>query len=342
MKKRIIMTLILVFTLLLGTTALIIGVSASNEDPATPTLEWNGANLSFEENVHLLYSVGYDNVTAPENIRVLVWRESEGIQADKLVKGTEEYILSPLTYEVSGLPESSVAFKFTDIAAAEMTENIYTRAYYVVDGEEYYSPVLKYSVLQYAYNKLGYTGAGTESASLRELLHGMLTYGALAQKHFGVLTDRLASDPYFKIKAQGATLADGTDYGLFVAGTEDIVLTAQPTEALPYVKWTDETGKLLGYGTTYTTKADANKTITATLVAEESSFGAYKYVAVIGVEKDGRLAILDPSYKEGKYLEEGRLGKVELKNGVIALCDVQTLKEDTANRTPSYYLFWRK
>lgn len=66
------------------------------------------------------------------------------------------------------------------------------------------------------------------------------------------------------------------------------------------------------------------------------------YIAVIGIEKDGRLAILDPSYKEGKYLEEGRIGKVELKNGVIALCDVQTLKEDTANRTPSYYLFWRK
>ena len=66
------------------------------------------------------------------------------------------------------------------------------------------------------------------------------------------------------------------------------------------------------------------------------------YVAVIGVEKDGRLAILDPSYKEGKYLEEGRLNKVELKNEVIAICDIETIKQDTANRTPSYHLFWRK
>ena len=65
-------------------------------------------------------------------------------------------------------------------------------------------------------------------------------------------------------------------------------------------------------------------------------------VAVIGIEKDGRLAILDPSYKEGKYLEEGRVGKVELKNGVITLCEIETLKQDTANRTPSYHLFWRK
>jgi len=66
------------------------------------------------------------------------------------------------------------------------------------------------------------------------------------------------------------------------------------------------------------------------------------YVTVIGVEPDGRLAILDPSYKEGKYEEEGRAGKVEVKNGVIALCDPQVLADDTSNRDPSYYLFWRK
>lgn len=65
------------------------------------------------------------------------------------------------------------------------------------------------------------------------------------------------------------------------------------------------------------------------------------YVAVIGEEPDGRLAVLDPSYKEGKYEEEGRQGKVELKNGVIALCAPETLAEDTTERTPSFYLFWR-
>ena len=65
------------------------------------------------------------------------------------------------------------------------------------------------------------------------------------------------------------------------------------------------------------------------------------YVAVIAEEPDGRISILDPSYKENKYEEEGRQGKVEVKNGVIALCDVQVLVEDSANRTPSFYLFWR-
>ena len=66
------------------------------------------------------------------------------------------------------------------------------------------------------------------------------------------------------------------------------------------------------------------------------------YVAVIDVEADGRLAVLDPSYKENKYEEEGRKGKVEMKNRYIALCAPEVLVEDTANRTPSFYLFWRK
>ena len=66
------------------------------------------------------------------------------------------------------------------------------------------------------------------------------------------------------------------------------------------------------------------------------------YIVAIGEERDGRIAILDPSYKEGKFEEEGRKGLVEMKNGVVALCDLQVLVDDTANRSPAFSLFWRK
>lgn len=61
------------------------------------------------------------------------------------------------------------------------------------------------------------------------------------------------------------------------------------------------------------------------------------YVIAISEERDGRIAVLDPSYREGKYR-----GLVEIKNGVIALCDMQVIVEDTAPAEPSFYLFWRK
>ncbi len=66
------------------------------------------------------------------------------------------------------------------------------------------------------------------------------------------------------------------------------------------------------------------------------------YIMVNNLEENNRVAILDPSYKEGKYEEEGRKGKVEMKQGVIAVCDISVLKKDTENRNPSFHLFKRK
>ena len=65
------------------------------------------------------------------------------------------------------------------------------------------------------------------------------------------------------------------------------------------------------------------------------------YVAAIGQQADGRIIVLDPSYKPGKYEEEGRKGKVEMKNDFVCLCDPQLLVADTATRDPGFYLFWR-
>ena len=67
------------------------------------------------------------------------------------------------------------------------------------------------------------------------------------------------------------------------------------------------------------------------------------YIVVIDEEPDGRFAILDPAYEPGRYEEEGRKGKVEVKCGYVALCSPEDLHEDTANRQPdAYHLFWRK
>lgn len=66
------------------------------------------------------------------------------------------------------------------------------------------------------------------------------------------------------------------------------------------------------------------------------------YIVAISEERDGRIAILDPSLKEGKYEEEGRVGLVELKNGVVALCSMEVLMNDTETAPFRFYLFWRK
>ena len=66
------------------------------------------------------------------------------------------------------------------------------------------------------------------------------------------------------------------------------------------------------------------------------------YIAAISEERDGRIATLDPSFRPDKYDAEGRKGFVEITNGVMTLCDIQVLIDDTAPAPYSFYLFWRK
>jgi len=66
------------------------------------------------------------------------------------------------------------------------------------------------------------------------------------------------------------------------------------------------------------------------------------FIVAVSQERDGRIAVLDPNYQEGIYDKEGRKGLVEMKNDVIALCDIKVLLDDSKPADPSFYLFWRK
>ena len=67
------------------------------------------------------------------------------------------------------------------------------------------------------------------------------------------------------------------------------------------------------------------------------------YIVAVNEEPDGRIAILDPALEPGRYDEEARAGKVEVKNGFISVCSPELLHGDTRSRQPgAYILFWRK
>lgn len=70
------------------------------------------------------------------------------------------------------------------------------------------------------------------------------------------------------------------------------------------------------------------------------------YIVVLSIDGD-EVCILDPSYKEGKYEEEGRAGKARV-DAPFVYCSLQDLQEDCicANpmleKHPYYHLFTRK
>lgn len=62
------------------------------------------------------------------------------------------------------------------------------------------------------------------------------------------------------------------------------------------------------------------------------------YIVAAGLTSDGKVIILDPGYYVGKFNKTGRTGKVKM-NGNYCICDMSVLAEDTASKTPAYWLF---
>ena len=231
-----------------------------------PVLSVAACNVSFSDTVYLKYAVAFDNVEA-DDVSLLVWAQPQ----DDYTAGGAAAVLSPDgTAQAAG--KTCLVFVYKDISAKQMTDVFYARAYTRKGGVDYYSAVQKYSILQYAYNMLGKTGAASESASLKNLLQQMLAYGAAAQAHFDYKADAPATAEFYQVQVQGGLLSDGCDSGLYLPGTV-LTLTASATDAngAAFARWENGAGASVGTAPelAYTVGAK-NETLTAVYGAGEA------------------------------------------------------------------------
>ena len=239
MKKVIVLITVFVCAfMLLGLVA-----TASGES-TEPKLEIVAGNLSFEDSVALLYAVNVTGADA-DKAEMLYWTAPKGAN-DLYTKGTENYSSSSIADETVDEKECKV-FRYDYLFAKEMTDYIYARAYITVGGQEYYSSVVKYSVLEYAYNMLGYTAEGSDDENLHKVLNNMLEYGASVQEYKNYKADRLATDTWYKVALTSGTLDDGFTHGLYLAG-DKVTLTAPLTDAdgATFTSWVNSNGAKVG------------------------------------------------------------------------------------------------
>ena len=188
MKKQILRVFLTLFAVSLILGGALTVVLAEEE----PTVSIEYFALSFDNEVHIEYAVECQGFTPNKsNTGMLFWTAEPGTPEMNTEKSRAA---TSGTTVIDG--KEHIVFRYTDLAAKQMCDEIWARAYAVVDGKVYYSNVEKYSIVTYAAHKLGLTDGveGTKNETLKTMLREMLEYGEAAQKHFGYNLEHLPTD----------------------------------------------------------------------------------------------------------------------------------------------------
>ncbi len=231
------MAIIIVAVLVVSATVVIAAISIANaaeQSNVTPSLAIVGKNLSFSDSLYIKYGIKTEGIdTESTKVQLLVWSKPQ----DKYIKGTETEVI----YD-SGVDAESgyLIFDYKSLAAKQMTDVVYARAYVQIEGLDYYSEPSKYSVLEYAYNKLGITGTASTDADYIQLLHDMLEYGALAQQYKDYKLDSLATDDFYALRLKNGVLAeDGFNFGLYKEGAKVRIKARAAKADEQFIGWKD-------------------------------------------------------------------------------------------------------
>lgn len=138
-------------------------------------IEFYGASLLFEDDIQVKFYV-----------KAVLFTQDKLENAGLEVFGSAD-ATTPL-YTVDGLTKSESYYYALShsIAAKNMGDSMFYRAYVVYNGTTYYSEIKEYSPQKYCKNKI--TNSDTHE-SLRALCIALMNYGAEAQKYFAATTD---------------------------------------------------------------------------------------------------------------------------------------------------------
>ena len=202
------------------------------------SLNIEAKNLSYSDSVYIIYAVSQQGFDKNVNtVKMLFWEETQ----NEYILGTEKYQVESRTLETVN-DKTCIVYYSNGLAAKEMTDDIYARAFVEIDGTVYYSDVTKFSVLEYVYQM-------HEKRALTEkqvnLFDSMLNYGAAAQILFDYNLDRLANETYYKLEVENGTLADGFAYGRYTAEESVTIIANAPATGYEFSGWQDLNGDII-------------------------------------------------------------------------------------------------
>ncbi|MBE6130110.1 MAG: leucine-rich repeat domain-containing protein [Erysipelotrichaceae bacterium] len=244
MKKllfKLLWVFILVFSLTFGCLIALDNKQSNVKatDVTNPKIEILKNNVSYSDSIYIAYAVACEGFEINKNtINLLFWNTTQ----ENYLKGTEDSLgTSKGKTNING--KQCLVFYSEGLAAKHMTDDLYSRAYVVVDGVEYYSEVVKFSVLEYVYKM---KEEATLNPHQQRLFDTLLQYGGAAQDNFDYNTNKKADATYYKIAVNEGILPDGFKHGRYQLN-EKVVIKPLSKPGQKFSHWLDQNGIIVSY-----------------------------------------------------------------------------------------------
>ena len=254
-RKRlsVILGAVLIFALL-ASVVLTLSMSAASTDEATVAFEVGPKNIELGNELKIVYQVYNTQDADSLDVKMYFWYDAPASYDVK----TASYVASPLSDEEKAAINASGAdyvFASYGLPQTAMTKYVYAIVYAEADGVAYTSEPVRYSVLDYVYQRRAEHASGKKLATADQLAlyTATLRAGGAAQEYLGENTDRLADANFAEVVLNGGKLADGFTAAYFSKG-ESFKIIADEIDASgrPFSKWVDGSGKLLSRDVEYT------------------------------------------------------------------------------------------
>lgn len=189
----------------------------------SPVLNIDAHNISYKENIELLYAISYENISDEnlDNVKLLVWRN---VSNSYTIENYSE------KYDTKEILDGKLIFRVTGNSVKDIDKNIYARAYINVDNKDYYSEVEKYSILEYYQ-----VGINSESSTTDQiaLYKSFLDYATNVQKVIGKNTTTPFNGNWYRVDTNGINLNDGFNHDYLYEGSL-LSLNSNESDTNPY------------------------------------------------------------------------------------------------------------
>ena len=209
---------------------------SSSENFEALNIEANNVSFGSDAPTYLFFAVSSETFNLIDYpVKMLFWDAPR----ETYLLGTEKYQSTAVDGIYTVNEKNCLLFYSESISPINYVDNIYVRAFVVVDGIAYYSEPYKASVLNWA---VVYCAKDSVSEERKQAVASLLEEGADAQLADNYKTDMLATDIYFSLKLSNGVLEDGFSNGVYREG--DIVnIIANPAEpGKKFSHWEDSNG----------------------------------------------------------------------------------------------------